>query len=297
MNKREEARLDELDLYTIFLHGGWWMTKQTLKPYLDWMKDCKATMLIAEITKSNDKSEIGKIVGHLDLWPGWEPQPFNQHTFIDVIEVNARYQKRGIGSALIKHAIKISQNWNASMIITVPEEESFNFYFKNSFEIFQEYWYFKGKTFKTEVDELLEVKEVKTTEYSEVKNLILVSRPLADASAYHIWMRLQMGKYDFPSKVRDFKPLILKRISIEDKENTFEGVVWIEEDGNFIYWITSSEYLDPKSNYEILKAIILMAYQENIKILSTWTPVELTYVYEKLKFKKEGREVIVSRRI
>lgn len=106
------------------------MTKQTLKPYLDWINDCKAKMLIAEIIKSSDESEIEIIAGHLDLWPGWEPQPFNQHTFIDIINVHAKYQRRGIGSALIKHAVKISQNRNASKIITVPEEESFNFYAK-----------------------------------------------------------------------------------------------------------------------------------------------------------------------
>lgn len=130
---------------------------------------------------------------------------------------------------------------------------------KNGLNVFQEYWYFKGKTAKTEVYKLLEVKEVKTIEYGEVRNLILVPRPLADASAYHIWMRLQTGKYDFPNEVRDFKPLILKRVKIGDDGKKFEGVVWIEEDGNFIYWITPSEYLNPQSNYEILKAITLLA--------------------------------------
>ncbi len=38
LNERGETSLDELNLYTIFLHGGWWIVKQTLKPYLDWMK-------------------------------------------------------------------------------------------------------------------------------------------------------------------------------------------------------------------------------------------------------------------
>jgi len=63
LNERGETSLDELNLCTIFLHGGWWIVKQTLKSYLDWMNNCKATMLIAKIIESSDKSEVGKIVG------------------------------------------------------------------------------------------------------------------------------------------------------------------------------------------------------------------------------------------
>ena len=106
-----------------------------------------------------------------------------------------------------------------------------------------------------------------------------------------------MEKYDFPKEVKDFKPLILKRIKVEGNEKRFESVVWIEECGNFIYWITPNEYLDLKSNYEILKAILSIAYQESIKTLWTFAPVELTFIYEKLKFKKGRKEAILSFKI
>ena len=52
-----------------------------------------------------------------------------------------------------------------------------------------------------------------------------------------------------------------------------------------------------KSNYEILKVIMLMAYQEILKTLWTFAPVELTSIYEKLKFKKGRKETIISYKI
>ena len=86
-------------------------------------------------------------------------------------------------------------------------------------------------------------------------------------------------------------------LKIESDEKKLESIIWIYEDGTFIYWTTPSEYMNLKSNYEILKVIMLMAYQENIETLWTFAPVELTSIHEKLKFKKGRKETIISYKI
>ena len=86
-------------------------------------------------------------------------------------------------------------------------------------------------------------------------------------------------------------------LKIESDEKKLESIIWIYEDGTFIYWTTPSEYMNLKSNYEILKVIMLMAYQEILKTLWTFAPVELTSIYEKLKFKKGRKETIISYKI
>jgi len=85
-------------------------------------------------------------------------------------------------------------------------------------------------------------------------------------------------------------------LKIESDEKKLESIIWIYEDGTFIYWTTPSEYMNLKATMNF-KSHYVDGLPRNIETLWTFAPVELTSIYEKLKFKKGRKETIISYKI
>jgi len=128
----EPASYDELRDWERRMHGGEWMDVGLLNRYWDELELYGVIPLVAELE--------GKVVGHLDVIASREPS-FGRFLWLDVLMVHREYRRRGVATALIRHAEEIAKKEGLDAMMVYPEDyegPSGLLYRSVSFERFRE---------------------------------------------------------------------------------------------------------------------------------------------------------------
>jgi len=123
--RRVKATYKDLSVWERFLHGGPWMSIETLSVHINYLLVYGQYPLVAIAD--------GRIVGELELYIGVEKGSVGMHGFIDVLEVHASYRRRGIGRALVNEAYRIAKEHGCEKLVVWPTREAIGFYEKCGF--------------------------------------------------------------------------------------------------------------------------------------------------------------------
>ena len=287
--RRLEAAYEDLSPLERWGHGGWWLTEEFALPYEKWLNEKVGKSFVAEIEENGTR----RIVGHCDLVFSKEPYPWRNLTQLEIIAIHKEYQKRSIGSALVRHTLNIATEIGYPHYVVFADDEEIPIYRRQGLERLQKFYCNEIETSSIPAPQSeYRIKEdLSDKRYSEISDYLLVTRPSGDFAANYIWSKNQ--EIDLPGFG---KPYFLKKIKISWKERTYEIILslsgrWIE------IWMPPEE----RDNYPLLLEILRISTEisrsKGVKKISSWIPEELAQLIRQWGAKTTYTATVLHKRL
>ena len=102
-----------------------WDDEDECRAYLAWLGQRDAMAVVAEIR--------GEVTGWAALWWGEDIPEYGRSLDISMIDVHPKYQGKGIGAKLVRHAMELAREIHCATVSVWPSEEAVGFYNKLGF--------------------------------------------------------------------------------------------------------------------------------------------------------------------
>lgn len=109
-----KATYEELTERERTMHGGPWMSLQSLQGYWLFAQKCEIICLVAEMDN--------RVVGHLDVIPTRERE-LGSYLYLDVFMVHRLFRRRGVGTELLKAAERLAIEKGLPRMIILADYE------------------------------------------------------------------------------------------------------------------------------------------------------------------------------
>jgi len=180
--ERREASYEELSLFERMMNGGSWMSVETCAVHINDMLLRGHHPIVAEVDN--------KVVGEIEVFIGEEYPLFGKDLHISVLYVHPKYQRQGIGSALVRHVINLAEEEGCNCCSVWGGD----FYRRFGFEHYFNRKSFKAKTRASEMDYRIE--EVTIPDYDLVRGMPM---PVGRYACSRLeWERDEIGKLQLP---------------------------------------------------------------------------------------------------
>ncbi len=118
--KMRLANYYELSIEDRWRHGGPWMSLETSSIHINNMLNRNNPFFVAQLGD--------RVVGEAELFIGQEASEFGRNAHLSILYVHRDYQRRGVGSELLKVCISTAERKRCDTFSVLPEKGAEEFY-------------------------------------------------------------------------------------------------------------------------------------------------------------------------